>query len=71
MARIEVIGKYARVERDMVKIGERYTVKLNPPAGVELKKFVVNGAEKNVDFINDSFTGVATKDVQIVVEWND
>ncbi len=71
MARIEVIGKYARVERDMVKIGERYTVKLNPPAGVELKKFVVNGAEKNVDFINDSFTGVATKDVQILVEWNE
>ena len=71
MAHIEIIGKYARVERDVVKIGERYTVKLSPPAGVELKKFVVNGAEKNVDFINDSFTGVATKDIQIVVEWNE
>ncbi len=71
MARIEVIGKYARVEKDMVKIGDRYTVKLSPPAGVELKKFVVNGAEKNVDFINDSFTGVVTKDTKIEVEWND
>ena len=67
----EVDGKYAQVENEMVKSGARYTVYLTPPQGVELKKFVVNGAEKNVDFINDSFTGVATKDVKIVVEWND
>lgn len=71
MVRIEVLGKYAKVENEMVKSGSRYTVYLNPPAGVELKKFVVNGSEKNVEFINDSFTGVATKYVKIVVEWND
>lgn len=66
---INIDGKFATCENSTLKRGERYTINLNPPEGKKLLKFIVNGEEKDVEFIDKTYTAVANTDIIIKVVW--